>query len=184
MYYFIMSKKLILIRHAKSYWGKKGRLFFEGNDHDRPLNTRGKKNAKSMSQYFIRNQISVDYIFSSSAKRATETLSYFNKKDITKLGYNTCEELYTFQFYDLIKFIKKIDNKYDNIILIGHNPGIQDFCLEFILNQKNNILFNYLKTKFPTCAAAILLSNTKERDNIDKKGFNLKNFIIPKSISD
>ena len=58
-----MSKKLILIRHAKSYWGKKGRLFFEGNDHDRPLNTRGKKNAKSMSKYFIRNQLSVDYIF-------------------------------------------------------------------------------------------------------------------------
>ena len=81
--------------------------------------------------------------------------------------------------------IKKIeDNKYDNIILISHNPGIQDFCFEFILNQQNNLFFNYLKTKFPTCAAAILLSNTKEWDNIDKKGFNLKNFIIPKSISD
>ena len=69
--------------------------------------------------------------------RATET--YYFKKDITKLGYNTYEELYTFQFYDLIKFIKKIDNKYDNIILISHNPGIQDFCLEFVFNKQNNI---------------------------------------------
>ena len=179
-----MTKKLILIRHAKSYWGKKGRFFFKGNDHDRPLNTRGKKNAELMSKYFIRNQISIDYIFSSSAKRATETLSYFNKKEITKYGCNTYEELYTFQLSDLIKFIKKIDNKYENIILISHNPGIQDFCFEFVLNKQNNIFFNNLKTKFPTCAAAILLSNTKEWDSIDKKGFNLKDFIIPKSISD
>ena len=84
----------------------------------------------------------------------------------------------------MIKFLKKIDNKYDNIILISHNPSIQDFCLEFVLDQQNNIFFNNLKTKFPTCATAILLSNTKEWDDIDKKGLYLKNFIIPKSISD
>ena len=184
MYYFMMSKKLILIRHAKSYWGGKGRLFYKGNDYDRPLNDRGKKNAELMSQYFIKNEIRVDYIYSSSAKRATETLSYFNKKNITKLGYGTYKELYTFQYYDLIKFIKKIDNKYDDIILISHNPGIQDFCLEYVLNKQNNIFFHNLKTKFPTCATAILFSNTKEWNNIDKKGFNLKKFIIPKSISD
>ena len=108
-----MTKKLILLRHAKSYWGKSGRFLFKGNDHDRPLNKRGRKATKLMSQYFFDN-----------------------------------------------------------------------FCLEYVKNKKNNQDFEKLKKKFPTCAVAVLLSNAKNWSSIDKEGFELKKFIIPKSISD
>ena len=42
-----MTKKLILLRHAKSYWGENGRFQFKGDDHDRPLNERGRKTLTS-----------------------------------------------------------------------------------------------------------------------------------------
>ena len=67
-----MTKKLILLRHAKSYWGESGRFLFKGNDHDRPLNERGKKATKLMSQYFLDKNISVDFIFSSTAKSTSD----------------------------------------------------------------------------------------------------------------
>ena len=179
-----MTKKLILLRHAKSYWGESGRFLFKGNDHDRPLNERGKKSTKLMSQYFLDNNINVDFIFSSSAKRATETLHPFKNKLISNFGYEIHKKLYTFNYYDLLRFTKRIEDKYQNIILISHNPSIQNFCLEYVKNKKNNPDFEKLKQKFPTCAVAVLLSNAKKWSSIDEKGFELKKFIIPKSISD
>ena len=179
-----MGKKLILIRHAKSYWGKNGRSLYLGDDHERPLNDRGYKNAKSMYNYFIKNKISADFIYSSSAKRAIETLFYFKNKNVTKSGYKICKDLYTFNFNDLVEFIKKIDNRYKNVILISHNPGIQDFCLKYTNNKVSSKNFIQIKSKFPTCAVAILLSNETEWNSSAKKGFNLKMFITPKSISD
>ena len=179
-----MTKKLILLRHAKSYWGEGGRFLFKGNDHDRPLNERGRKATKLMSQYFLDNDINVDFIFSSTAKRALETMLPFKNNLISNFGYEIHKKLYTFNYYDLLTFTKKIDNKYQKIMLISHNPGIQDFCLEYVKNKKNNLDFEKLKLKFPTCAVAILLANTKNWSSIDKKGFELKKFITPKSFSD
>ena len=179
-----MTKKIILFRHAKSYWGKSGRLLFKGNDHDRPLNERGRKTAKLMSQYFLDNNINVDFIFSSTAKRATETLIPFKNNLISNFGYEIHKKLYTFNYYDLLTFTKRIDDKYQNIMLISHNPSIQDFCLKYVINKKNNPDFEKLKQKFPTCAVAILLSNAKNWSSVDNKSFELKKIIIPKSNSD
>ena len=97
---------------------------------------------------------------------------------------NATEKLYTFNYYDLLAFTKRIEDKYQNIMLISHNPSIQNFCLEYVKNQKSNQDFENLKQKFPTCAVAILSSSAKNWSSIDKKGFELKKFIIPKSISD
>ena len=179
-----MTKKLILLRHAKSYWGENGRLLFKGNDHERPLNERGRKATILMSQYFLDNKINVDFIFSSTAKRATETLHPFKNKLISNFGYEIHKKLYTFNYYDLLRFTKKIEDKYQNIMLISHNPSIQNFCLKYVKNKKNNQDFEKLKQKFPTCAVVVLLSVAKDWSSIDKKGFELKKFIIPKSISD
>ena len=179
-----MSKKLILIRHAKSYWGKKGRSFYTGDDHERPLNDRGYKNAKSMYNYFNENKINADFIFSSSARRALETMFYFKNKNITKSGYKICKDLYTFNYNELAEFIKNIDNKYKNVIIISHNPGIQDFCLKYTNNKVNDKNLIQLKSKFPTCAVAVLLSNETDWNSNPKTGFILKKFITPKSISD
>ena len=179
-----MTKKIILMRHAKSYWGENGRLLFKGNDHDRPLNDRGKKTTKLMFQYFLDQKINIDFIFSSTAKRATETLVPFKNKLISKFGYEINKKLYTFNYFDLLTFTKEIDDKYEKILLISHNPSIQNFCLKYIMNRRNNPEFEKLKLKFPTAAVAILKSNTKKWNSFDKLGFELKKFVTPKSISD
>jgi len=172
------------MRHAKSYWGENSRLLFKGNDHDRPLNDRGKKTTRLMFQYFLDQKINIDFIFSSTAKRATETLVPFKNKLISKFGYEINKKLYTFNYFDLLTFTKEIDDKYEKILLISHNPSIQNFCLKYIMNRRNNPEFEKLKLKFPTAAVAILKSNTKKWNSFDKLGFELKKFVTPKSISD
>jgi phosphohistidine phosphatase len=62
-------KSLHLLRHAKSSWKDPGL-----NDHDRPLNKRGRQTAKMMAAYFRRAKIAPDLVICSTAVRAHQTL--------------------------------------------------------------------------------------------------------------
>src|SRR5271166_6291051 len=62
-------KTLHLLRHAKSSW-KDPNL----DDHDRPLNKRGRQTAKLIAAYFRRAKIAPDLVICSTAVRARQTL--------------------------------------------------------------------------------------------------------------
>ena len=62
-------KELLILRHAKSSW-KDPSL----DDHDRPLNKRGKKASKRMGQLLADEGIVPDLILSSTARRARRSV--------------------------------------------------------------------------------------------------------------
>ena len=65
-------RTLIIIRHSKSSW-KDHSL----SDFDRPLNKRGRRDAKKMSFELSEKIKKVDLLLSSSSKRTTQTSNYF-----------------------------------------------------------------------------------------------------------
>ena len=66
---FIPMKKVILLRHAKSSWDNPGL-----DDHDRPLNKRGRAASPVIGEWLTRKQHVPDAILCSTAVRARETL--------------------------------------------------------------------------------------------------------------
>jgi phosphohistidine phosphatase len=159
-------KTLILIRHAKSSW--------ENNlpDKLRPLLPKGllgiEKVAKACVEFLPKNFV----IFSSDAVRTRETARVFCRT----INYNFQEidftdALYTFEYYDLIKFIKKIDDVCNNIIIFGHNFALTDF-----INQHSD----YELDNLPTSGFVKLEFDVENWQNI-KKGV-LKQKIIPKEL--
>src|SRR5436309_2529349 len=68
-------KSLYLLRHAKSSWKDPGL-----DDHDRPLNKRGRQAAKIMATYLRRSEITPDVVICSTATRAKETLDPIVKR--------------------------------------------------------------------------------------------------------
>src|SRR5215510_9473869 len=64
-------KTLLLLRHAKSSW-KDSDL----DDHDRPLNQRGKRDAPRMGQLLKDEQLVPEFILCSSAKRCRKTAEH------------------------------------------------------------------------------------------------------------
>jgi phosphohistidine phosphatase len=60
---------LYLLRHAKSSWKELGQ-----DDHDRPLNKRGRHAAKTMATYLRRSEIRPELVICSTATRAKQTL--------------------------------------------------------------------------------------------------------------
>lgn len=63
---------LVLVRHAKSDWGDP-----DLDDHDRPLNDRGRRDAPRMARQLAETGFRADAILSSTAVRARTTADAF-----------------------------------------------------------------------------------------------------------
>ena len=124
--YKMNMKNLILIRHAKSSWHNSFR------DMDRPLEQRGIEDINLVAQESKKFLPFAPIIFSSPAQRTRETAMIFAKNILHPVDSIVFSEyLYTFDGYKLEKYIKSIDNDYDNVILFVHNNAITDFVNKF-----------------------------------------------------
>lgn len=131
-------KNLLLIRHAKSSW-KDLRL----DDHDRPLNGRGKRDAPIMGMRLKERDITPQLMLSSSAKRARATA----KKIAKQIGYPkqhiaTTPDLYHAGSNEILEVIHRLDDENDQVAIFGHNPGFTSCA---------NLLANLSIDNVPTC---------------------------------
>ncbi len=141
-------KILLLIRHAKSSWDE-----ISLSDFDRPLNTRGFKNADEMAQRLKANINTIDAFIASPALRAKTTAekfaAFFNvaaDKIIFEKGLYMPKE----SFFET--FIRGINNSFDTVAVFSHNPGITEFA---------NTLTPLLKTdNIPTCGIFAVKADT------------------------
>jgi len=131
-------KHLILVRHAKSSW-KDPNL----DDHERPLNKRGERDAPRMGARLAKREILPDLIVSSSAVRALETARIVAKK----LGYRRKKIVVESRVYgasvtDLLEVIREGDDAVKTLMLFGHNPDLTELANRLGAREIDNI---------PTC---------------------------------
>lgn len=124
-------KKLYLLRHAKSSWINP---FIK--DFERPLNKKGLKKINNVYDYFIKKNINIDKILSSSAKRALETANIFKKNSNIK-NIEETEELYNAQASKIENIILETDDSINSLMIVGHNPGLNLFAYELLDFSKN-----------------------------------------------
>ncbi len=115
-------KHLILLRHAKSSW-KDPTL----DDFDRPLNKRGKLNAPVMGQRLLAINDIPEIIVASPAKRAARTAGLI----AAELNYDEDKIIYERRLYEadvkaLLAIIYALKDVWQNVMLVGHNPGLTD----------------------------------------------------------
>ena len=163
---FSTMKNLIIVRHAKSSW--KAPL----HDKDRPLTRRGVQDAHLISTKVIDYMPKTYIIWTSTAKRATDTSLIFAQNlayPIDCIVYK--DDLYTFDEKKLEKTIKACSNIFENIILFGHNEAITNF-----VNKFGNVLIENI----PTSGFVSLEFDTDDWKKI-KKG-KIKKIIFPKDL--
>ena len=159
-------KTLYLARHAKSYWKDQSIP-----DFDRPLNSRGKRDAPFIGEVLKDKGVKPDLIICSPAKRTKKTAIEIAEKlryPEKKILYD--EELYEASSNILLRVIKKINEKYDSVMIFAHNPGLT------MLN--NHISNNYLEN-IPTCGI-VALQLDKKWIEIDKNSCQFLFFEYPK----
>lgn len=141
---------LFLLRHAKSSWDDPALP-----DHDRPLAPRGIKAARRMAGHMQSEGISPELVLCSSARRTRDTLALLEPALGRTVAVEIEDELYGAGPSDLIERLRRVDAELDAVMMIGHNPGLQDLAIELAGGGEAEAL-EELHEKFPTAALATL----------------------------
>jgi phosphohistidine phosphatase len=114
-------KTIYFMRHAKSDWSVKC------DDFDRGLNERGQKDAPFMAKRLKKYNIKPDIIISSPAKRTLATANII-AETLGATNLVTKSELYENDAAAYLNVIQNIDDKYESVFIVGHNPAVTYIC--------------------------------------------------------
>ncbi|MGB7251195.1 MAG: histidine phosphatase family protein [Phormidesmis sp.] len=119
-------KKLHLIRHAKSSWADDSLA-----DIDRPLNPRGVKSCRVMAAQIVKAGCGFEHVFCSPAVRAQSTIEQISQNlPDREIVWQLDDALYTFDAQDLLRWCRGLDNALSEVVVVGHNNAMTDFCNE------------------------------------------------------
>jgi phosphohistidine phosphatase len=140
------GKELLLVRHAKSSWDDPYL-----DDHDRPLNERGLRNAPEMGKRLQGSIVRLDLWISSTALRAITTAEILAEQ----VGFppdqiQRTKDLYHASATELQEFIAGLDDAIDSVALFGHNPGMTSLVAN---------LYGLTIENIPTCGVVHLQFN-------------------------
>ncbi len=113
-------KTLFLLRHAKSSSNDPNL-----QDFDRPLNARGRGAAELIGAYIKEHEVSPDLVMSSPAVRARETIEIILKTAKLTAELRFDQRIYEASPLVLIEVISQIEEDKSNVLLVGHNPGME-----------------------------------------------------------
>ena len=121
----MIMKTILLLRHAKSSWKEAGLT-----DHARPLNKRGLRDAPRMGTLIAEQDIEPDLILSSSAVRAIRTAEAVSQTFKDKTPLIEKDELYLASPGSYIETARYLEESFQRILIVGHNPGISDLLFK------------------------------------------------------
>ena len=111
-------KKLVFLRHAKSSWE------YYVEDFDRPLSEKGINDINKVSLKNVSFFKKFEIFLTSPANRALHTSTILTRNVFNKYQkLSVVEELYSFNYKNVIDYVYKLDNEFSNVVLVGHNPA-------------------------------------------------------------
>lgn len=116
---------LLLMRHAKASPSKAGL-----GDIDRPLLDEGRNAAERVGKFLKSEKLAIDLALSSTAVRARETLEAVLQGAAVSLTIRTDQRLYDGGPSRLLEVLSEIDDNLKTILLVGHNPVLEDLVSE------------------------------------------------------
>lgn len=158
---------LYLLRHAKSSWDDP-----HLSDFERPLNERGKKAAPLMGRVIKERELKIDKILCSPAKRTKETLASLNEAADLKSSIDFVDGIYEASVGQLRKILRGQKNKFESILMIGHNPGMESLQ-EDLTGQWE---------RFPTACLASINLGIEDWHDLDPGCGSLEFILRPKSL--
>lgn len=142
-------RRIVLFRHAKADWP-------QVTDHERPLSERGRKDAPVAGRRLTDTGIPVDLALCSTSTRTRETwkLAVQELPQRPKTVYE--ERIYEASPGELIALLNESPDDVHNIVLIGHNPGIQGLADILSGGSDGDAGERMRRRGFPAAAFAVL----------------------------
>lgn len=145
---------LYLLRHAKSSWDGDSKLDFE-----RPLANRGREAAALIGQFIQEKGIDFDLVLVSTAVRTRETIELIKERAKFRGEVRYDERIYEATVSQLLEIISQIENDRENVLLVGHNPGIEELLALLTGEQQHVTTANFAKIKIKATKWSASLAN-------------------------
>jgi phosphohistidine phosphatase len=160
-------KTVYLIRHAKSSWDYPGLA-----DRERPLNSRGLRDAPFMAKLLCKKGVQPGAIFTSPAVRAMTTATFFkNELDVDAEDFFLRDELYESGAGEVVRFIAMLPEDLDTVLIFGHNPTFTNVANKFTANYIGNI---------PTCGIVCIAADVQRWPDFVPPKAAVSEFFSPK----
>ena len=142
-------RRLVVLRHAKSAWP------VGVPDHERPLAPRGIRDAPAAGRALAEAGCLPDLALCSTAVRARETWELASAQWATPPLVRHDARLYGADVPRLLRVVHETPAEVETLLLIGHNPGLEELVLELAGEGLDDAL-DEVRLKFPTSAVAVL----------------------------
>ena len=170
-------KTLFLLRHAKSSWSDPGLA-----DFDRPLNERGRRAAPLIARHLARRGPLPDLILCSAAQRTRETLALMLPDLVRDADLRIESGLYGAGAATLLERLKRVETAVDCVLLIAHNPGIEDLAAG-ICGGGPEPMRRRMDEKFPTAALAAFALDAERWSSLREGAAILTEFVLPRDLA-
>lgn len=165
-----MTRTLILMRHAKSSWDDPGL-----DDHERPLNKRGRRSAAALGRWLTRRDYLPDEVLSSDAARTRET---WHLTGLTARAVRFLPALYSAGPDEILETLRGATGR--TVMVLGHNPGIGVLAGELAEEPPSHARFY----DYPTGATTVFDFPGKDWRAIAARRAAIREFVVPRDLSD
>lgn len=167
---------LSLLRHAKSSWDDPVE-----RDFDRPLNGRGHRAARIVGEWLHESGLSFDHVVASPALRIRQTIEGVEAGLGGRLRPTFDKRIYMASAASLLEVIRETPDDCGHLLLIGHNPGLEDLLL-LMSDGDGSPLRAEAEAKYPTATFATLDLAIDGWAGAEEGGARLLRFVRPRDL--
>jgi phosphohistidine phosphatase len=126
-------KTLLVLRHAKSSWNDTSL-----DDHERPLNKRGRRDGPRMGELVREHRLTPDVIMSSDAVRARLTAEAVAQAARYAGEILLDRRLYIASSRDILAVLRTVrETNAGTVMIVGHNPGLEELVAQLTGEQQD-----------------------------------------------
>lgn len=160
-------KTLLLLRHAKTASAQP-----DQDDIDRPLTAEGRQAAERIGEFIVNDGLTITAALCSPALRARETIDLVLWAAKLSLVPAYDSVIYEGGPLALLELIVEVDNDADDLLVVGHNPAVED--LQTILTG--------LSAHFSPGTLAKIVFETEKWGEIGRAKGTLQRIVSPKDL--
>ena len=167
-----IGRTLVLVRHGKSSWD------YDVDDHERPLSSRGRRDAEALGRLLSQRSLHPDLVLCSDATRTKQTWDYAKAGGASAGAIDYLRDIYHAWVPELLAMIREVPDDIHTLLVLGHAPGIPDL-VEHLCVRTDSPDWTQMDNKFPTSALAVV-NVPGSWAELGKGRAELANFIVPR----
>jgi len=174
-------KRLLILRHAKAVPADA-----TGDDATRDLNPRGHADAARLGAWLAAHNMAPAHILCSPAHRTRQTFEDVSQALGRSPKATFPESLYLASVRTLLAEARKTVDSAQSLMLVGHNPGLENLALHLVRKPKTEAQKKHLRAMaegFPTCALAVLDFDVENWKQLAAASADIVVYIRPKDLS-